>query len=101
MYGLNAHVWSRRGGGVTPCSECIVGDELPFIFEGGGSHPIPKLWCEIKTTVHIIWFRHPILLWGVTPPPFIKREGGVTSRSHIICLVSVCLEMYHTSKIRV
>ncbi len=39
MYGLNAHVWSRRGGGVTPCSEIIVGDELPFTFEGGGVTP--------------------------------------------------------------
>ncbi len=62
-------------GGVTPCSEVIVGDELPFTFERGGSHPIPKLWCEIKTTVQLIWFRHLISFWGVTPLSFMKREG--------------------------
>ncbi len=57
-------------GGVTPCSEILFLDENPFTFHGfggGGSHPIPKLWCEIKTTVQVIWFRHLISFWGVTP----------------------------------
>ncbi len=30
-------------GGVTPCSEIIVGDELPFTFEGGGVTPHSKI----------------------------------------------------------
>ena len=32
-------MYGPEGGvGVTPCSEIIVGDELPFTFEGGGGH---------------------------------------------------------------
>ena len=34
----------------------------------GGSHPIiAKSWCEIETTVQVIWFRHLISFLGVTP----------------------------------
>ncbi len=51
MYGLNAHVWSRRG--VTPCSEIIVGDELPFTFEGlGGGGHTPFQNCGVRLRLH-------------------------------------------------
>ncbi len=57
----------------------------------GVSHPILKSWCEIETTVQVIWFRHLISFRGVTPPSspiFImnreREERGVTPHSEII-----------------
>ncbi len=79
------------GGGVTPHFEIIVGD---WRASSGspkrrGSHPIPNSWCEIETTVQVIWFRYLISFWGGTvgpPSPYVhlyyeERGGG---GSHLI-----------------
>ncbi len=51
----------------------------------GGAHPIPKWKWEIETTVQVIWFRHLISFWGVTPslPSLHYTEGGVTLQHEI------------------
>ena len=65
MYGLDAHVWSRRGG------------HTPFQNHG-----------VRETTVQVSWFRPLISFWGVTPLPLLYNEErlgeGVTPRSEII-----------------
>ncbi len=50
----------------------------------GGSHPIPKSWCEIETTVQVIWFRHLISFWGVTPSPLLYNEARLREGGHTL-----------------